>query len=317
LRISQGTVRRALTDLAADGMLEKRPAMGTIVRKALRTTGLRNLAIFLPEYFSPNITEVLTRLNLECLNRHIFPQAIFTHKGEKLRTAYKQLKFKPQDGAVILLANSTMATVELTTALREKGYECICVDTQVKDLEQKYVGVDNLLGIEMGLDHLTSLGHKKIGLLVNEPAESANVQERIQAFESYSAANGGLDTRVYRTGVHLWENSFDAALSVMDSIWNSNPRPTALFAISDYGAIAAISWLQKREIKVPEEISILGFDGTDFGAMIHPALSSVANPHQAIADAVFELLDKKSEQPSRTFVAPQVVVRESTAAPHP
>ena len=66
-------------------MLEKRPAKGTIVRKKSRVAGLRNLGIFLPEYFSSNITEVLTRLNVESLKRHIHLQSLFTHKGESLQ----------------------------------------------------------------------------------------------------------------------------------------------------------------------------------------------------------------------------------------
>jgi DNA-binding LacI/PurR family transcriptional regulator len=313
LRVSQGTVRRALTDLAAEGMLEKRPAKGTIVRKKSPEIGLRNLGIFLPEYFSSNITEVLTRLNVEALKRHIHLQSLFTHKGESLQRVYKQLQFRPQEGAVVLLANSPMATAELTAALNEKGYECITVDTLLNDPRQKFVGVNNRMGIEMGMDHLTSLGHRSISLLVNEPEASENIQERIETFQAYHRNNGlRLDAKVYHTGTNIWENSAAAALTVMESIWNTSPRPTAIFAVSDLGAIAAIQWLQKRKIKVPEEISVLGFDGSDFGAMIHPPLSSVANPFQAVSEAVFGILDKTLTQEPRVFIAPTLVIRDST-----
>jgi LacI family transcriptional regulator len=313
LRISQGTVRRALTDLAADGMLEKRPAKGTIVRKNAKAAGLRNLAIFLPEYFSSNITEILTRLNVESLKRQVHLQSLFTHKGESLLRAYKQLQFRPQDGAVVLLANSPMATAELTAALKEKGYECLTVDTLLRDPEQKFVGVNNKLGIDLGLDHLTSLGHRNIALLVNEPEASENVQERIATFEGYHRNNGlRLQTSVYHTGTNMWENSSAAALKVMEAIWNAKPRPTAIFAVSDSGAISVIQWLSKRKIKVPEEISVLGFDGSDFGAMIHPTLSTVANPFEAFSEAVFAMLDKTPGLESRVFIAPTLVVRDST-----
>jgi LacI family transcriptional regulator len=313
LRISQGTVRRALTDLAADGMLEKRPAKGTIVRKGAKEAGLRNLAIFLPEYFSSNITEVLTRINVECLKRQIHLQPLFTHKGESLLRAYKQLQFPPQDGAVVLLANSPMATAELMAALRDKGYDSITVDTLLDDPQQKFVGVDNKVGIAMGLDHLTSLGHRSIALLVNEPEALENIQERIAAFENYHRNNGlRLDAKVFRAGTHMWENSAAAALNVMEVIWETKPRPTAIFAVSDSGAIPAIQWLLRRKIKVPEEVSVLGFDGSDFGAKIHPSLSTVANPFQAFSDAVFDLLDRKPTVDSRVFISPTLVVREST-----
>ncbi len=313
LRVSQGTVRRALTDLAADGMLEKRPARGTIVRKSANLPGVRNLAIFLPEYFSPNITEILTRLNVESLRRQIHFQSLFTHKGESLLRAYRQLQFRPKDGAVVLLANSPMATAELSAALHEKGYECVTVDTLLDDPLQKFAGVNNRRGIELGMDHLTSLGHRNIALVVNEPEASENVQERIAAFEGYSRKNGlCLRTSVHHAGTHLWENSSSATLKVMDAIWTAKPRPTAIFAVSDSGAIAAIQWFSRRKIRVPEEISVLGFDGSDFGAMIHPTLTSVAYPFQAITDAVFGILDKVPGMENRIFVPPTLVVREST-----
>jgi LacI family transcriptional regulator len=315
LRVSQGTVRRALTDLAADGILEKRPAKGTIVRKNNRNLGMRNLAIFLPEYFSSNITEILTRINLECLNRRITPQVIFTHRGEKLQRAYNQLQFQPKEGAVVLLANSPLATAELTTALTEREYECISVDTQLRDVEQKFVGVDNRIGIDLGMDHLTGLGHRAIALLVNEPEASKNIQERIAAFEAYGPSRKlSLQTQVFHTGVDVWESSTTAALTAMEAIWTAKPRPTAIFAVSDSGAIASVQWLQKRNIKVPEEISVLGFDGSDFGAMIHPALTTIANPFQAFSDAVFAILDQKLISPPPRFLPPFLVVRESTIA---
>jgi LacI family transcriptional regulator len=313
LRVSQGTVRRALTDLAADGMLEKRPAKGTIVRKNNSLPAIRNLAIFLPEYFSSNITEILTRLNVECLKRQIHLQSLFTHKGESVLSAYKQLQFRPNEGAVVLLANSPMATAELSAALHEKGYECITVDTLLNDRLQKFVGVNNRQGIELGMDHLTSLGHRNIALVVNEPEDSENIQERIATFEDYHRHSGlELHTSVHHAGTHLWENSSSATLKVMEAIWNARHRPTAIFAVSDSGAIAAIQWFSRRKIRVPEEISVLGFDGSDFGAMIHPALSSVAHPFQAISDAVFGILDKAAGIEQRIFIPPTVVVREST-----
>jgi LacI family transcriptional regulator len=313
LRISQGTVRRALTDLAADGMLEKRRAKGTIVRKGGKGAGLRNLAIFLPEYFSSNITEVLTRLNVECLRRQIHLQSLFTHKGESLQRAYKQLRFSPQEGAIVLLANSPMATAELLAALQEKGYECITVDTLLNDPRQKFVGVNNKAGIELGMDYLTSLGHRSIALLVNEPEASENIQERIATFQNYHRNNGlRLDTRVFHAGTNVWESSAAAALNVMEAIWNSRPRPTAIFAVSDSGAISAIQWLLRQKIEVPGKISVLGFDGSDFGAMIHPTLSSVANPFQSLADAVLSMLDKKSTSETRVFISPTLLTREST-----
>ena len=158
---------------------------------------------------------------------------------------------------MVLLANSPHGDGGVVgRALGEKGYECVTVDTLLSDPEQKFVGVNNRLGIEIGMDHLTSLGHRSIALLVNEPEASENIQERIATFQAYHRNNGlRMDSKVFHTGTNIWENSAAAALTVMEAIWNTTPRPTAIFAVSDLGAIAAIQWLQKRENQSPRVTS--------------------------------------------------------------
>lgn len=314
LGVSQGTVRRALADLAPQGLLEKRPARGTLVRKSAQN-GLRSLAVFLPEFSSPGIARILNLLNTECLNQNIHLQPFYTHRGERLVKAYEQLKFKPREGAVVLLTNAPRATVELSHALRDKGYRCVAVDTLVSSEEQlSFVCTCNRSGIRTGMDHLRSLGHRRICLLVNEPEEVENVAERISAFEEY-CAESGLDGKVCHAGAHLWENSAMVAENVMEEIWNSRTRPTAIFAISDLGAFSAVRWLQQRGVRMPREVSVLGFDGIDMGALVHPALSSVGQPFEEISKTVFEILKDPSGKPRKVFLPPDLILRESTSAP--
>jgi DNA-binding LacI/PurR family transcriptional regulator len=316
LKISQGTVRRSLADLVTAGLLERRPARGTLVRRAEQSTGLHNLAVFLPEFSSYNISRMLTLLNEQCLNRGMRMHAFYTHRGERLAKAYEQLKFSPQEGAVVLLSNSPQATMELGSALEDKGYRYAVADTLLRSARQNYVGVDNRAGIAVGLKHLTDLGHREIVLLVNEPEENENVRERMAAFEEYMALFApGTKTRICHAGVHLWETFSSHSSKVLESLWHSSPRPTAIFAISDFGAISAIAWLQKKGIVVPRDVSVFGFDGVDFGAMIHPALTTLEQPFRKITETIFEVLEGTSTEVRQVFHIPELLRRESTSAP--
>lgn len=316
LSISQGTIRRALNDLTAQGLLEKRPARGTVVCKQYKPSGLFNLAVFLPDYSSRTISNVLGHLNDECLNRNIQLQPIYTHRGERLLKAYSNLKFSPREGGVVLLNNSSRATRELLSALADKGHDCVVVGTLMRDVSCKFVGGCNQTMMQTGLEHLAGLGHRRITLLVNEPEESENVQERIAAFQYYAAQmelSG--ETKIVRCGTQLWEDSYVTVERVMDEVMDKDNRPTAILAISDIGALAAIKWLQQHNIQVPDEISVMGTDGIDVGAMVHPALTTLEHSFKDMALTVLDLLENGDSKLRKVFIKSTLLLRESTAVP--
>jgi len=313
LGVSQGTVRRALADLAHQGLLTKRPARGTLVRKPLQPTGLRHLAVFLPDYSSATVATFLTLLNAECLNRNISLAPIYTHKGERLLKAYSNLNFSPKEGSVVLLENSPRATQELTAVLEEKGYDCVIIGTLLRENASKFVGGCNQTLIEIGLEHLYELGHRRITLLVNEPEEKENVLERIRAFREVVTRYGGeIDGEVFSCHTQIWDDSYALVTPAMERIMRQPDPPTAIFGVSDVGALAAIKWLQVHDYRIPEEISVMGADGIDAGAMIHPSLTTTMHPHAEMTRAVFDLLSERQNHLSKLFLKPTLLVREST-----
>ncbi|MEM1059561.1 MAG: substrate-binding domain-containing protein [Verrucomicrobiota bacterium] len=314
LGVSQGTVRRALSDLAHQGLLTKLPARGTLVRKRDTATGLQHLAVFLPDYSSATVATFLTLLNAECLNRNIALVPMYTHKGERLLKAYSNLKFSPKEGSVVLLENSPRATMELTAVLEEKGYNCVIIGTLLREHPTKFVGGCNQTIIELSMQHLTELGHRRIGLLVNEPEEKENTRERSEAFRQWVRQSElDLDARIISCGTQLWEDSYRIVAPTLRELYQGDYRPTAIFSISDAGAMASIKWLQQNGYRVPEDVSVIGSDGVDAGAMIHPALSTTKHPHAEMTQAVFDLLTNPEEpENTKTFLKPTLLVREST-----
>ena len=316
LGVSQGTIRRALTDLAQRGMLEKRQARSTIVKKRSGLSGFLNLAIFLPDYSSPNAARFLGHLNAECLNRGVSMQPIYTQRGERLLKAYDNLRFHPREGGVVLLENSQRATIELSMALGDKGYECVIIDTIVRGESQKFVGVSNDAIIEIGLRHLYELGHRSIALVIAEPEEKESVQQRIAAFEDRAKRlPEPVNARIVHTGMHLWEDAYSAAQNSMDEVMASPDRPTAVFAVSDVGALGAMKRLQHRGYRIPEDVSVMGPDGLDLGGMVHPPLTSLSCPIEEMTQAVFKLLTEKNPHPLQMTFRPSLLQRGSTAPP--
>ncbi len=316
LSVSQGTVRRALADLAVRGVLEKRQARCTIVRKKSAVTEFRHLAVFVPDYSSPNVAKFLGHLNAECLNRRMHMQPIYTQRGERLLTAYENLSFAAHEGGVVLLENSPRATKELAAAITDKGYDCVVIDALIQSVTFKSVSISNQSIVHLGLDHLVGLGHRCISLLVNEPEEKESVQERTAAFESWVAGSTvSLVPRIVHSGARLWDDPYAAAQAAMPEVMKGPNRPTAIFAVSDIGAIGAIKWLRENGYRVPEDVSVMGTDGLDLGAMIHPTLTTLARPMEEMTMAVFQLLSERHPAVRNLTFEPALLKRESTAAP--
>jgi DNA-binding LacI/PurR family transcriptional regulator len=286
------------------------------VKKLSGLSGFLNLAVFLPDYSSPNAARFLSQLNGECLNRGISMQPIYTHRGERLLKAYDSLRFNPNEGGIVLLENSQRATSELATALGDKGYECVIIDTILSGEAHKFVGVSNDAIIEIGLKHLYELGHRNIALLISEPEEKESVQQRIKAFENWTGQfQEKVTARVVHTGMHLWDDAYSAAQSSMDEVMDARDRPTAVFAVSDVGALGAMKRLQQRGYRNPQDVSVMGTDGLELGNMVHPPLTTLSCPVEEMTQTVLKLLTEKNTQPFQVTFRPSLLKRESTTAP--
>jgi len=310
LGVSQGTIRRALADLATQGLLERKPARCSIVHR-VDTHALKNLAVFLQDYaLAPN-SQLLNAISIECIKRGIQLQAFYTHKGELLGKAYELLKFPPQTSGAILLGNSPSATLELHGAMEEKRIRCVCVNTFLKEMPMAYVGVDNKVGIELGLDYLRKLGHRKVVLLVNEPEEVENIVQRMEVFEAYCKRYPEMaGSQIHHCRLHWGGDGIEAAMAAMNDIWAFHP--TAIFSVSATGALVALRWLGQREVKVPKEVSVLAFDDASLNNLIHPSLTSLTRQYSPTAQAAVDYLANPTEKPCAFFIPPRLVKREST-----
>lgn len=325
LKVSQVTVRRALSDLSSEGVLDRQVAKGTFVRKGApnakpqnaRTHAAFKVGVFLPEWDSPVLAGMLEHLNEVCWEKGCRLQVFHTRKGQKVSDAYHTLDFPPQEGGVILYGNMRRATCELYEAFQTRGYRTVNIDECMDDYPGAYIGVDNALGMKLGVEHLMALGHRRILLMVNEPEENSSIVARIQAFEAV-CERLQVQSTIFHCGTKSFESSHQTAYRKMEELWAMKPHPTAIFAVSDSGALAAMRWFAERDIRVPRDVSLLGFDNDPASSIVHPGLSTFAPPALEMArHAVETLMRENTQTASKGNVLqfpPRLIVRGSTAA---
>ncbi|WP_127125114.1 LacI family DNA-binding transcriptional regulator [Georgenia sp. SYP-B2076] len=170
--------------------------------------------------------------------------------------------------------------------------------------------VDNRGGMFALYRHLAELGHRRVVYLSGPPAAWQN-SVRLEA--ARDAAELGMEIIVVPAGgtIEAGRDATDAALE---------HAPTAIAGFNDLVALGALHRLEQRGIRVPEDVSLTGFDDIIFSAYSSPGLTTVRTPREELGRAGWELLHRKmTGEPiaSPPPLAAELVVRDSTAPPRP
>ena len=215
----------------------------------------------------------------------------------------------------------TNMPVDGQRSIADTGVPIVGIATAV-DHASGNVLVDDRGATRAATRHLIGLGHRRLGY-IGGPATSYNEVRRHQGFLE-AAAEAGITTTdlVYLPGDYTFGSGARAAADFLDL----NDRPTGIVATSDEMAMAFMKIVQDAGVLVPRDISVTGFDGLEFGAYCMPALTTIAQPRQAMGEAgarlLLSFLATDTAPPKRArmlYLASPLVERGSTgpAPQHP
>ena len=163
-------------------------------------------------------------------------------------------------------------------------------------------------------EHLINLGHTSIAFIKGHPDHSAT-QQRFKGYRRALASHGiEFNERLVEEGNFSYHSGVDSARSILDL----SPRPTAVFASNDYMAAAVLKLATQRNLRVPDDISIAGFDNAPIARHIWPGLTTIAQPveemtKQAVTQLITHIIEPQ-ESPYKVILEAKLITRESTAA---
>jgi LacI family transcriptional regulator len=215
--------------------------------------------------------------------------------------------------AVITLTNGP--TAAQLAALSRVRLPVVVIDPlNLPDAPVSSVGCTNFAGGLSATQHLLDLGHRRIAYL-GGPATTAVNQARMQGFRAAMEAAGvPVPPEYVRTGGFCYPHGLQEGAAVLDL----DPTPTAVFAAGDESALGAIQAARARGLRVPEDLSVVGFDDTELATMTSPQLTTVRQPlremgavalRTALRLAAGEKIDSRHVE-----LATELVVRGSTRA---
>jgi len=206
------------------------------------------------------------------------------------------------DGALVLRDEGD----EVVRGLAKRGLPCVSFFCRASDVDLPYVDSDNVEGAAIAVQHLIDLGHKRIAML-RGPLRSTNACHRLDGYFN-AMSSSGLFPRP------------DWVVSEMDclqALMKRKERPTAIFVWADDVAFEVLLMLREMGLRVPEDVSVVGFDSVNACNQSVPPLTSVRQPVFDMASTATKLLAAliRGQAPEQTQILLPLVldVRGSTA----
>lgn len=289
--VTHGTVSRALrgdqrvkpeTAIAIQETALRLGYRPSKLGRALKTQRTGALAIVVSYISDPFYSEVI-----QAVHDRLFP---LEHSLFMVATEHDPVR---QRAAAQLLSNSLVDGVfvcclpGLTPPFQELGKSVPLVTINCDPAKYLYDVVhDDAAAVRVCLDHLLQLGHRKIGYL---GAHTGGYAQRVrhQAFNAY-AAQMAIKTNIF-TADDVKVESGEAAMREWLQGWGPE-APTALVCFNDTVAIGAAKACREAGLRIPEDISILGFDDIEMASYVQPALTTFAQPRYEIGRAAAEMM---------------------------
>ncbi len=290
--------------------------------RSLRSKRSHTVGVMVFDMTDPYCTLVLRGIENTLYQSSYLPILTDVHNERSRFERYLEMMLDRRVEGLIVLANWLFLDINLLGDLEKSSIPTAIIGVELKTESISSVIVDNEMGAHMAIEHLHSLGHRKIAF-IRGPKALADSAPRWKGIRNFAKASGlELDSRLI---VDLPESrdpisSFEAGYKLTEDLIKQKRPFTAILAFDDMTAFGAIRALTKVGLRVPEQCSVIGFDDVATCALYSPPVTTIRQPMQTmgatavgiVVDGINAVLEKREASALHRKVAPELVVREST-----
>ncbi|MEV5343062.1 LacI family DNA-binding transcriptional regulator [Streptomyces sp. NPDC052676] len=315
--VSEATVSRVLngkpgvSEATRQAVLTALDVLGYERPTQLRGERARLVGLVLPELQNPIFPAFAEVIGGALAQQGLTPVLCTQTKGGVSEADYVELMLQQQVSGVVFaggLYAQADAPHDHYGLLARRGIPVVLVNAAVDGLDFPCVACDDAVAVEQSWRHLVSLGHERIGLVLG-PADHVPSRRRLNA--AVGAAGGALAEEFVERSMFSLEGGQAAASRLLER------GVTGIVCASDPLALGAVRAARRRGLRVPEDVSVVGYDDSAFMTCTEPPLTTVRQPIEAMGRAAVELLNAQiqgAEVPhSELLFEPELVVRGSTA----
>ena len=290
--------------------------------RSLRGRRSQTVGVMVFDMTDPYCTLVLRGIENTLYQSSFLPILTDVHNERSRFERYLEMLLDRRIEGLVVLANWLFVNINVLADLEKNNIPTAIVGRELKTDNISSVIVDNNLGARVALEHLYSLGHRKIAF-IRGPRQLSDTEPRWRGVRTLARERDhALDSRLI---VDLPESgdpfsSFEQGYKLTEQLLSRRLPFTALMAFDDVTAFGAIRALTKAGIRVPDQCSVVGFDDVSPAAIYSPALTTVRQPMEImgaaaatiVLEAINATLENKAIRTIHRRIVPELIVREST-----
>ncbi|MCK9005761.1 substrate-binding domain-containing protein [Haemophilus influenzae] len=278
------------------------------VARSLKVRETKTIGLLVTATNNPFFAEVMAGVEQYC-QQHQYNLIIAATGGDakRLQQNLQTLMHKQVDGLLLMCGDSRFqADIELAISL-----PLVVMDWWFTELNADKILENSALGGYLATKALIDAGHRKIGIITGNLKKSV-AQNRLQGYK-----NALSEAKIALNPHWVIESHFDFEGGVLgiQSLLTQSSRPTAVFCCSDTIAVGAYQAIQQQGLRIPQDLSIMGYDDIELARYLSPPLSTICQPKAELGKLAVEALLQRIKNPNENYrtlvLEPTCVLRES------
>jgi DNA-binding LacI/PurR family transcriptional regulator len=318
--LSESTISRVLNnregvaDATRAAVLTAVDALGYERPNRLKTLGDPIAGIVMPQFENPIFPAFATALGGQLTQRGYVPLVgVVESAGPSEADYVRTLLDRHVAGMVFVSGLHAVTGIDHSHYLDliKRRLPVVAINGLTDDLDMACVSTDDRESVILAARHLTQLGHTRLGLAIADSQHIPGLRKQ-SAFSDFVSDNPGVEGTVDHS-LYSLEGGMTAATHLIQS------GVTGIICASDVMALGAVKAARKLNLRVPQDISVIGFDDSSFMAMVDPPVTTIRQPVEALTRAAVGLLVAQTAgrefRTGEILFEPELVVRGSTGPP--